>query len=222
MSIFDIIGPVMVGPSSSHTAGAARIGRVAGMLLDEKIQKADICLHGSFAMTGKGHGTDRAIVAGLMGWKVDDIRLPDSREAAKEAGIDLSFSTADMGEIHPNSVKIELTGESGNKLEMTASSIGGGMIEVCEINGCPASFFCDLPTLIVDHRDNPGVVSEVTYALSNEQINIAKMQLYRGGHRGGKALLIIESDQTLEEKTLEKVSHLAYVTNVTYLEPEWL
>lgn len=220
MSIFDIIGPVMIGPSSSHTAGAARIGRVAGKLLGEPVQEAEIILHGSFATTGKGHGTDRAITAGLMGWECDDPRLPQSLQTAAEAGIRVSFSTGDLGDVHPNTARIRLTGKTGKTVDITASSIGGGRFQVCRIDGRPANFCGELPTLIIDHHDHPGVISEVTSELSFEQINIGKMQLYRDEIRGREAIMIIESDQPLTEETLNKLKHTKHVNKVTYLEPE--
>ena len=133
MDIFDIIGPVMVGPSSSHTAGAVRIGYIAGKLMGEPIAKAEILLYGSFLATGKGHGTDKAVVAGLLGMQVDDPAIPHSFEIAEREGLQFTLSGIDLGDVHPNSVKLELTGESGRTLEVIAASIGGGRIEICEI-----------------------------------------------------------------------------------------
>ena len=147
MNILDIIGPVMVGPSSSHTAGAVRIGLVAGKLLAEPIKEAQIHLHGSFWATGSGHGTDRAIVAGLLGLAVDDARIPYSFELADEAGMKFSFDHVELVDAHPNTVKLNLTGVNGSVLEVVAASIGGGRIRVCEIDGLPANFEGDYPTL---------------------------------------------------------------------------
>ena len=147
MNILDIIGPVMVGPSSSHTAGAVRIGLVAGKLLAEPIKEAQIHLHGSFWATGSGHGTDRAIVAGLLGLAVDDARIPHSFELADEAGMKFSFDHVELVDAHPNTVKLNLTGVNGSVLEVVAASIGGGRIRVCEIDGLPANFEGDYPTL---------------------------------------------------------------------------
>ena len=158
MDIFDIIGPVMVGPSSSHTAGAVRIGYIAGKLMGEPIAKAEILLYGSFLATGKGHGTDKAVVAGLLGMQVDDPAIPHSFEIAEREGLQFTLSGIDLGDVHPNSVKLELTGESGRTLEVIAASIGGGRIEICEIDGLTANFSGDYPTLIVHNIDQPGHV----------------------------------------------------------------
>ena len=140
MNLLDIIGPVMVGPSSSHTAGAVKIGRVCHKLLAEKVVRADIFFHGSFLATGKGHGTDKAVVAGLLGMQVDDPAIPHSFEIAEREGLQFTLSGIDLGDVHPNSVKLELTGESGRTLEVIAASIGGGRIEICEIDGLTANF----------------------------------------------------------------------------------
>ena len=148
MNLLDIIGPVMVGPSSSHTAGAVKIGRVCHKLLAEKVVRADIFFHGSFLATGKGHGTDKAVVAGLLGMQVDDPAIPHSFEIAEREGLQFTLSGIDLGDVHPNSVKLELTGESGRTLEVIAASIGGGRIEICEIDGLTANFSGDYPTLI--------------------------------------------------------------------------
>ena len=130
MDIFDLIGPIMVGPSSSHTAGAARIGYVARRILGERPARAALFLHGSFAATGSGHGTDRALIAGLLGMRPDDRRIPDSFSLAQEQGLDFRFASEDMPGAHPNTVRLSLLGEQGGSLEMTAASIGGGRIQV--------------------------------------------------------------------------------------------
>lgn len=135
MNLLDIIGPVMVGPSSSHTAGAVKIGRVSRKLLAEEIKDAKIYFHGSFQATGKGHGTDKALIAGLLGMQVDDPAIPDSFVLAKEAGMTFSLEGIDPGDVHPNSVKMNLTGESGRTLEVIAASVGGGQIQICELTG---------------------------------------------------------------------------------------
>ena len=145
MNLFDILGPVMVGPSSSHTAGAVRIGRMARRLLGEGTpQTANIALSGSFAATGQGHGTDRALVAGLLGMQTDDERIPDSLAIAQEAGMGFSFSRVNLSGEHPNTARLELVGKSGKALSMTASSLGGGRIMVVEMNGLRVSFSGDL------------------------------------------------------------------------------
>ena len=135
MNLLDIIGPVMVGPSSSHTAGAVKIGRVSRKLLAEEVKEAKIYFHGSFLATGKGHGTDKALIAGLLGMQVDDPAIPDSFRIAGERGMDFSLEGIDLGDVHPNSVKMNLTGVSGRTLEVVAASIGGGRIQICELDG---------------------------------------------------------------------------------------
>ena len=216
MNLLDIIGPIMVGPSSSHTAGAVKIGLVSRKLMVEKIVKADIYFHGSFLATGKGHGTDKAVVAGLLGIAVDDSRVPFSFEIAKQEGLEFQITGIDLGDAHPNTVKLNLTGESGKKIEVIAASIGGGQIEVCEIDGLSASFGGNYPTLIVNHKDIPGRVTEVTARLSECDVNIATMKLYRTV-RGGDAVMIIECDQEVPVETIKWLEELKGVIKVTYL-----
>lgn len=216
MNLFDIVGPVMVGPSSSHTAGAVKIGLVCNRLMDERIVKAQISLHGSFLMTGKGHGTDKAIVGGLIGMAVDDIRLPQSFELAKAHGLDFTIDGIDLGDIHPNTAKLQLTGESGKKLEVVASSLGGGRIQVCELDGITARFTGELPTLIVHNLDQPGHVTEVTSMLGHKGVNIATIQLNRKS-RGGEAVMVIECDQEVPKDSIKWLEHLEGILKVTYL-----
>lgn len=216
MNLLDIVGPVMVGPSSSHTAGAVKIGRVSRKLLAEKIKKADIFFHGSFLATGKGHGTDKAIVAGLLGMKVDDPAIPHSFEIAEKEGLEFTLSGIDLGDVHPNSVKIDLTGVSGRTLEVVAASVGGGRIEVCRLDGLTANFSGDYPTLIVHNLDQPGHVTAVTKVLAEHAVNIAAMQLYRAG-RGGNAVMVLECDQEIPKEALRDVERMDGILKVTYL-----
>lgn len=220
MLISDIIGPVMVGPSSSHTAGADRIGMIARRILGEEVVSADIGLHGSFLATGRGHGTDRALVAGIMGIPVDDERIPNSFIIAKERGLFYQIHGVNLGdEVHPNSVRLELRGESGKSVELIASSIGGGRIKVVEIDGIPVSFSGDLATLIVHNLDQPGYVAEVTSMLEKQSVNIATMQLNRS-NRGGNAIMVIECDAEVPECTIRSLEALDGVLNVTYISME--
>lgn len=216
MSIFDIVGPVMVGPSSSHTAGAVRIGNVARKLLGEEVSKAVILFHGSFLMTGKGHGTDKALVAGLLGMKVDDARIPHSFEIAKERNMVFEMEATDLGDAHPNSVQLHLFSTSGREVEVTAASIGGGRIEICEIDGLRANFSGEYPTLIVNNKDKPGLVTDVTFLLANNQVNIASMQLHRPG-RGEDAVMVIECDQEVPYRVVRLLEDIDGVVKVTYL-----
>lgn len=216
MSLFDILGPVMVGPSSSHTAGAVKIGYISRQLLGENIKKAEIYLHGSFLATGTGHGTDKALVAGLLGMKEDDIRIPDSFHIAQDQNVKIKFGKINLKNVHPNSVKLKLTGRSGRELEIIASSIGGGQIRICKIDGLEANFSGERPTLVVHNMDQPGHVTEVTSMLAHKGVNIATMQLYRD-HRGGNAVMVIECDQEVPLKSVHWLERLEGITKVTYL-----
>ena len=215
MNLFDIVGPVMVGPSSSHTAGAVKIGYVSRKLMAQPIVKAQILLYGSFLATGKGHGTQLAIVAGLLGMKTDDSRIPDSFRLAKEAGMEVTFGEAKLKEAHPNSVQLILTGKDGRELEIVGESIGGSRINIASIDGLSANFSGDYPTLIIHNLDQPGHVAEVTSMLSHKSVNIATMQLYRAG-RGGHAVMVIECDQEIPKESVNWLAHLEGVEKVTY------
>ena len=216
MNLLDIIGPVMVGPSSSHTAGAVKIGRVSRKLLAEEVADAKIYFHGSFLATGKGHGTDKAILAGLLGMQVDDPRIPESFTMAKESGMSFTLEGIDLGDVHPNSVKMNLTGKSGRTLEVIAASVGGGQIRICELDGLTANFSGDYPTLIVHNIDQPGHVAEVTSMLAHKSVNIATMQLYRES-RGTRAVMVIECDREVPGEAIEWLEHLEGILKVTYL-----
>ena len=219
MNIFDILGPVMVGPSSSHTAGAVRIGLIARRLLGGQPATAKITLSGSFAATGTGHGTDRALVAGLLGMKPDDIRIPDSFAPAVEQGLAFTFDKIELKEAHPNTAILQLSTAGGRELEVQASSLGGGRIMVNKLDGINVNFNGDSPTLIVHNLDQPGHVAEVTSMLSHKSVNIATMQLYRN-HRGGYAVMVIETDQDIPAEALRWLSRLEGVIKVTYLNAE--
>jgi len=217
MNIFDIVGPVMVGPSSSHTAGAVKIGRVARKLLGEEVSEAEILFYGSFLATGKGHGTDKAIVAGLMGYASDDRRIPESLTEARKRGMKISYGKLELADAHPNTVKLILKGKTGRTLEILASSVGGGRIAVNEIDGMPATFGAELPTLVIHNEDRPGLVAHVTALLQDYSINIATMQLYRSG-RGDQAVMVIECDQPVAPPVTEAVKTLPGVNGVVYYE----
>ena len=220
MNLFDILGPVMVGPSSSHTAGAVRLGRTARRLLGEGTpREANITLFGSFAATGHGHGTDRALIAGLLGFQPDDERIAQSFDWARKADMAFSFALSRAGGEHPNTARIDLVGESGKTLSMTGSSLGGGRIMVVEMNGLRANFSGDLPTLIVQNVDQPGHVSEVTSMLAHKGVNIATMQLYRD-HPGGNAVMIIETDKAVPPDGLAWLERCEGITRVTFIDAE--
>ena len=219
INIFDMMGPVMVGPSSSHTAGAARIGNMGRTLLGEEVARADIGLYGSFAETGYGHGTDRALLAGLLGMQPDDLRIPNAYEEANRAGMAYSFRTVELRDAHPNTALLELTGKSGKKLTLQASSIGGGAIVVNKIDGIDVNFTGDFNTLIVRNQDESGSVAAITSILSQVHINVANMSVNRH-RRGGDALMVIDADQHIKPRQVEFLSELPGILSVTYYDKE--
>ena len=216
MRLFDVLGPVMTGPSSSHTAGAVRIGLTARKLLGEPPAEAEILLHGSFAATGRGHGTDRALVAGLLGMQPDDEAIPRSFALARAAGLRFSIGSVVLRGAHPNTALLRLAGPSGRKLEVMGASIGGGRINICQIDGITTNFGADHDTLIVHNLDTPGHVAAVTGCLSAREINIATMQLYRSTS-GGYAVMVLECDQPLPDTLVAEVRALPGIVKVTSL-----
>lgn len=217
MTVFDIIGPVMVGPSSSHTAGALRLARVARAVLGEDPVSAVVVLHGSFAKTYKGHGTDRAIIGGLLGMDTDDERIRSAPEIARAKGIEVRFSTVELEEVHPNTVRIELTADDGHKASIQGSSVGGGSIEVSEINGMPVHYTAQHPCLIVRHRDAPGMIAKVTETVARSGSNICNIGLARR-EKGGEAVMTIELDDNPRPELARSISTLDNVYSVAYLE----
>lgn len=219
MNIFDIMGPVMVGPSSSHTAGAVRIGLISRRLLGSQPVSASLLLHGSFAATGAGHGTDKALVAGLLGMQPDDPSIPRAFPLAEQAGMKLTVGTVVLRGAHPNTVVLTLTNAQGRTLEINASSLGGGRVKVNSLDGLEASFTGDYPTLIIRNEDRPGLVADVAQLLSDRNVNIATMQLYRD-RRGGLAVMVIESDQAIYPATVERLRAHPGIVRVVYLDME--
>lgn len=202
--IFDIIGPRMVGPSSSHTAGAAKLGKMAYRIAGGDVVKAKITLFGSFATTGRGHGTDKAIVAGLLGMEPDDPRLRYSILLAKEADVDVTLDYSDESADHPNTAKIELEGANGRQTVVIGQSVGGGSILITNVNGWDMEFSGEYPTLIVRHTDMPGVINMVTLILAKEQINVAFMEVFRQGKRGG-ACMVIQTDTPVSARVCQLI-----------------
>ena len=198
IDVFDIMGPIMVGPSSSHTAGAVRIGRMARTLLGEEPVKAALHLHGSFAETGVGHGTDKALVAGLLGMATDDLDIPNSFEIAGQKGLSFAFDEVDLRDAHPNSVNVEVEGASGRRMKMQASSTGGGRIMVDKLDGVEVSFSGDYHTLVIQNLDNQGNLADVTTALALARVNVANMSLHRSD-KGGNVMMIIETDDPVPD-----------------------
>ena len=215
-SIFDILGPVMVGPSSSHTAGAVRIGLISRQLLGRRPKRATIYFHGSFAATGEGHGTDRAIVAGLLGMKPDDMRIPNSFEIARDEGMEFTIQKKEIRGAHPNTVQMLLEADGTDNLKIQACSIGGGRIMVNKLDDIDVNFNAESNTLIVHNEDQPGHVAEVAAILNQKNINIATMQLFRD-KRGGYAVMVIETDQIISEAAIEWLRDLKGIIKVTFL-----
>ena len=218
MNVFDILGPVMIGPSSSHTAGAARIGRITLALLGAPAVKADIFLHGSFAKTYKGHGTDKAIVAGILGMKTDDERIRFSLDVAEKQGLQVQIETGELENAHPNTAQITLTAKDGEQVSLRGSSIGGGNILITRVNGMEVSLTGQNPALIVLHKDAPGTIAAVTELMAEYGVNICNFHLARQA-KGGLAVMTIESDSYLGPDLNEKINHLENIYSSTMLEP---
>ncbi len=200
ISLFDIIGPRMIGPSSSHTAGAVRIGQVGNRLVNGKVKEAKVTLYGSFAETGRGHGTDTAIVAGILGVNPDQGTVRYAKLLAKEADLNIPVLFSNEEPEHPNTAKIYVKGENGKEYTYVGISVGGGRIRVTSINGMQVSFSGEYPTLIAFHQDAPGIISKVTSILALEKINVAFMKVFRSERRQ-RACMVIETDTPVDEAT---------------------
>lgn len=219
LSAFDVIGPLMVGPSSSHTAGAARLGLAARSLLGTAPSHATLILHGSFAATGSGHATDRALTSGILGMAPDDARLPQAPELAAQAGIEIHFVIEDFGPTaHPNSARIELTTTDGQKLVLAGASLGGGIIEVSELDGYATSFRCDLHTMVCYHEDRSGFLARATTVLACADINIASLRTTRHT-RGAHALTVIETDGPVPADALSLLNRAHWLSQIRTLAP---
>ncbi|MEH7546228.1 MULTISPECIES: L-serine ammonia-lyase, iron-sulfur-dependent subunit beta [Bacillaceae] len=212
-SVFDIIGPVMIGPSSSHTAGAARIGRVARSLFGREPKWANISLYGSFAKTYKGHGTDVAIVGGLLDFDTDDTRLIHAIDLAKQKGMKLRFIEEDAVTDHPNTARI-IIGDQNGELELVGISIGGGKIEIIELNGFELKLSGNHPAILVVHNDRFGAIASVAQILAKYELNIGHMEVARKDV-GKMALMTIEVDQNIDNKILTELEQLPNILKVT-------
>lgn len=218
IGVFDILGPIMIGPSSSHTAGAARLGKIARSIAGEDIEEVTFMLHGSFAKTYRGHGTDRALVAGILGMEPSDERLRNSLDIAKEKKIKFLFKEADLGDVHPNTVKFIMRTVNNNYCEVMGSSIGGGSIQIIEVNDNEVDFTGMYETLIVSHKDVPGVINSVTSILYSENINVAFMRVFRN-NKGQEATMIFEMDNKVNDEIIENIKKLELVENVICISP---
>jgi len=212
-SVFDIIGPVMIGPSSSHTAGAARIGRVARNLFERQPKWVNVHLYGSFAETYKGHGTDVAIIGGILDFDTFDDRLRQSLQIAKESGMEVYFFTEEAVPEHPNTARIHL-GDDDGEIELVGISIGGGKIEITELNGFQLKLSGHHPALLVVHNDRFGAIAKVANVLAKYEINIGHMEVSRK-EKGKLALMTIEVDQNIEDSILRELEGLDCIEKVT-------
>lgn len=217
-SIFDVLGPIMIGPSSSHTAGAARLAKIASYIAGENIISVKFFLHGSFKHTYKGHGTDRALLAGIMGLEPYDEQLRNSFILAEKRNLKYDFIPTDLGVVHPNTVKFEIENASGNKTIVIGSSIGGGAVIVTNINGYDVSVTGDYYTIIVNYTDVKGIISNVSGILSQDGINIATMNVSRKS-RGKEATMIIEVDGNVCNDTIDKIKEIELITSVIEVKP---
>ena len=213
IGIFDVLGPIMIGPSSSHTAGAARLGKIARTIVNKPIKDVTFLLHGSFKETYKGHGTDRALVAGILGMMPYDERLRDALLIAEKEGLEVHFLPADLGQVHPNTVKILITDCDDINWEVLGSSIGGGLVEIYEINGNKVKITGEYPTIITCHDDIPGTVSKVSTLFYDNDINIAHMTLVRS-QKGKDATMTFEVDNNVSEELIAAIKAVEGVNRV--------
>ncbi|TCT11677.1 L-serine dehydratase [Natranaerovirga pectinivora] len=216
-SIFDMIGPIMVGPSSSHTAGAAKIAYIGYKILGEEVMEVTFTLHGSFASTYKGHGTDKALVGGIMGLLPDDENLKHAFDLAKEKNIVIGFKEGDLGNVHPNTVRIDLTGVTNKKINIIGSSIGAGKIKIINIGNIDIDFTGDYTTLITHHIDQPGIIAKITTILANSNINIAFMKVYRPS-KGEMAVMLLETDENIPHSVIEEINKIEKMNSVQLIE----
>ena len=214
LSIFDVIGPNMIGPSSSHTAGAVSIALMARNLFSEEIKSVTFTLYGSFAKTYRGHGTDRALLGGILGFPTYDDRIRNAFQYAKEMGVSYRYIIDEQTVTnHPNTVDIDITGESGRKLSVRGESVGGGKIKIVRIDGIDVEFTGEYSTLIVKQIDKPGVVAHITQALSEQNVNIAFMRLFRED-KGETAYTVVESDEPIPSQVLKHIRTNKNVSNL--------
>ncbi|KAA3438158.1 L-serine ammonia-lyase, iron-sulfur-dependent subunit beta [Rufibacter hautae] len=216
-SIFDMIGPVMIGPSSSHTAGVVRIARAAIRILGAAPTEATITFYNSFARTYEGHGSDRAILAGLLDYRTDDTRIKESFTHAEANGLKYTFkSVGNASTMHPNTIKLNLTAADGRTCEVVGQSRGGGVISIVEVDGFPSNFSANLHTLIIDADDVTGSIAFISSIIAHDDCNIATMNVSRKG-RNDVARQFIEMDSGLRPISLEYLRQLSWVKNVIYI-----
>ena len=214
ISVFDVLGPNMIGPSSSHTAGASSIAYLAWKMAGGSIKHVDFTLYGSFAETYRGHGTDKALLGGILGFKTDDTRIRDSFEIAKERGVEFQFTTNDVEtDVHPNTVDIHIITDDNKTLDVRGESIGGGKCRIVKIDNVPVHFTGEYSAAIIVQKDMPGVIKHIASALSDRDINIAFMRLFREG-KHERAYTIVETDSSLPEELKDAIMENQYVEDV--------
>lgn len=219
ISVFDVLGPNMIGPSSSHTAGACAIAYLAQKMKSGVLQEVEFTLYGSFAKTCRGHGTDRALLGGIMGFATDDVRIRDSFEIAEERGITFRFIPDEKEtDIHPNTVDIRMVNDSGAVMTVRGESLGGGKVKIVRINQVQVDFTGEYNAVIIIQKDRPGVAAHITRILSDRNVSIAFMRLFRES-RGEKAYTIVESDNRLPEDITEKLLENPNVQDVMLIQP---
>lgn len=218
MGIFDVVGPIMIGPSSSHTAGAARIGLMARNILKDEPVKVQLTVYGSFAKTYKGHGTDKALVAGLLGFFADDVRLRDSFAIAARQGLQVELQRSTAETAHPNTVRIAMQGKQGRTMEVVGVSLGGGKIEIREINGAQVSLRGEEHTLITVHRDLPGIIAQATTILAIGHINVSNMRVFRSG-KNAAAVMIVCTDSPVPADMVAMIRKIEAIESVVTLLP---
>lgn len=217
-SLSEILGPVMIGPSSSHTAGACRIGKISSIIVNEKIKEVKFYLHGSFGKTYRGHGTDRALVGGILGMNTDDERIVSSIEISERVGVKVEFIERDLGSTyHPNTVKLDIKTISDKSFSIIGSSIGGGNIEILNINGKDVYFTGKYNTLLINHIDKTGIVHKVSGILSNNNVNIAYLRVFRD-RKGDKASMVFELDDIVDEKMINDIRNIKNIENCVFIE----
>ena len=218
ISVFDVLGPNMIGPSSSHTAGACAIAHLAQKMKSGSLKEVSFTIHGSFAKTYQGHGTDRALLGGIMGFAADDIRIRDSFDIAEKRGIVYRFIPDEKEtDVHPNTVDIRMTDESGAQMTVRGESLGGGKVRIVRINQVQVDFTGEYNAVIIIQKDRPGVAAHITRALSDRGVNIAFMRLFREA-KGEKAYTIVESDDRLPEDIKETLLENPNVQDVMLIQ----
>lgn len=217
IGVFDVIGPIMVGPSSSHTAGALRIAAMVNRMANSPIVKVEFTLYGSFAQTYQGHGTDRALLGGILGFDTSDLRVRDSFQLADQAGVAYTFiPDAETETEHPNTITIRALTRQGQKISVTGESTGGGAIRITRINDIKVSFTGEYYTIVIEQDDAPGVITTITSIISEFGINIAFMRVYRQ-QKGGRAFAILEADEPIDEAVTTKLLSCVYVKDVSII-----